>query len=658
MPSYSWSTATSGDWATATNWTPNGVPGALGGDTATINATGPSYTITYDETKESVNSLTINSAAATLVFNASDSLTSFGTTTFKAGTIDLLNSSSTLNAGGLTTSAGTTINIGTGGTLTYNSGNIGGLVDMTGASAFGATADSLALSGEIEATSGTGTVNFAAISGTGTLEANGGTLLVASTLANATVHAVISNSASSVFETTGALFFGSHVPIQFLGAAGEFQYNDSASDKSVHFDITGLNAGSSKTVPTNFVGLANEVVTITNSGTVLGTSGSVVLSNSDTLALTGITGNLTEGWVAETASDGHGGTEIFLASVCYAAGTQILTAAGERAVESLRLGDMVMTVVGDELVARPVQWLGRRRIDLAAHPRPTEVAPIRIQRGAVADTVPHRDLLVSPDHAILVDGKLVCARQLVNGETLRQECGQASVDYFHVELAGHAILIAEGLPAESYLDTGNRGFFDHAGEPRVLHPDLTSETDFPTREAASCRPFVWDEASVRPIWQRLAERAAALGQPVSARDATHEPALRVRALGRELRPVQVDGGLHIFVLPGGVAEVGLISRAGAPTDARPWLEDRRNLGVYVERIVLRSGSDVQDIPLDHRGLSQGWWAVERVGPALRRWTDGNALLPLPAHDGPRTLEIRAGVSGMAYLVNAEPRHAA
>ncbi len=385
MPAYSWSTAASGDWATGANWNPNGVPGAKGGDTATINTTGANYTVTYDETKETLNSLTINSAAATLVFNANETLTSSGTTTFKAGTIDLLNSGSTLNAGGLTTSSGTTINIATGGTLTYNSATIGGLVDMTGTSSFGAKADTIALSGTIEATSGTGTVTFAAISGTGTLEANGGTLLVASTLANATVEAVISNSASSVFETTGALFFGSHVPIQFLGAAGEFQYNDSKSDTSVHFDITGLNAGSSKTVPTNFVGLANEVVTITNSGTVFGTSGSVVLSNTDTLTLSGITGNLTKGWVAEAASDGHGGTEIFLASVCYAAGTQILTAAGERAVESLNHGDMVMTVVGNELLARPVKWLGRRRIDLAVHPRPAEVAPICIQRGALAE---------------------------------------------------------------------------------------------------------------------------------------------------------------------------------------------------------------------------------------------------------------------------------
>ena len=268
--------------------------------------------------------------------------------------------------GGLTTSSGTTINIATGGTLLYNAATIGGLVDLNGTSAFGGTGNTIALSGRIEATSGTGTVSFAAITGTGTLEANGGTLLVASSLANATVEAVISNSASSVFETTGALFFGSSVPIDFLGPSGEFQYNDSASDTSVHFNITGLNAGSSTTIPTNFVGLAKEVVTITSGGTGSGTTGSVVLSNSDTLTLSGITGNLTKGWVAETASDGQGGTEIFLASVCYAGGTRILTAAGEMAVESLKHGDTVMMAVGDQLVARPVKWLGHRRINLAA----------------------------------------------------------------------------------------------------------------------------------------------------------------------------------------------------------------------------------------------------------------------------------------------------
>jgi len=95
----------------------------------------------------------------------------------------------------------------------------------------------------------------------------------------------------------------------------------------------------------------------------------------------------------------------------------------------------------------------------------------------------------------------------------------------------------------------------------------------------------------------------------------------------------------------------VVSHAASPTDARPWMEDRRRLGVCVERIVLRSGyDDVQEVPVDHPGLLQGWWAVERNGTALRRWTDGTAVLPLPVIDSPAALEIRATNSGMTYLV--------
>ena len=267
--------------------------------------------------------------------------------------------------------------------------------------------------------------------------------------------------------------------------------------------------------------------------------------------------------------------------------------------------------------------------------------------------MPHSDLLVSPDHAVFVDGKLICARQLINGSTICQEKSWTAVEYYHVELDAHAILLAEGLPAESYLNTCNRGFFANSGEPLVLHPDLTDESDYPTRAADSCAPFVTDKASVRPVWQHLAERAAALGQPAPELDTTDDPELRIVAKGRTVRPLYGENGLYIFALPKGATEVRLLSRSSAPADARPWLDDRRRLGVNVERIVLRGASELREVPVDHPGLTQGWHAVERDGVALRRWTSGNAVLPLPALTGPTMLEIRASSGGMAYLTGAE-----
>jgi uncharacterized repeat protein (TIGR03803 family) len=87
---------------------------------------------------------------------------------------------------------------------------------------------------------------------------------------------------------------------------------------------------------------------------------------------------------------------------CYVAGTHILTDEGERLVETLTPGDRVLTLVGGELTACPVKWIGHRRIDLIAHPEPETIAPIRFLRDGLGSDIPHRDLLVSPDHAIFV----------------------------------------------------------------------------------------------------------------------------------------------------------------------------------------------------------------------------------------------------------------
>jgi hypothetical protein len=342
--------------------------------------------------------------------------------------------------------------------------------------------------------------------------------------------------------------------------------------------------------------------------------------------------------------------------VCFREGTLIATERGEVAVEELRESDCVLTLSVGELNALPVKWIGRRRLERASHPRPESVAPVRIRRGAIADDMPRNDLVVSPDHAIFVDGKLICARQLVNGTTIWLEKDWNSVEYFHVELDRHAILIAEGLPAESYLDTGNRGFFTNSDAPRVLHPDLTEAKDFPTREAESCAPFVSDEANVRPVWQRLADRAAAIGQPVPQRATTTEANLCLRAKQDEQtnrKPVYAGSDLAIFVLPRGAKEARLTSRAQPPTEARPWLDDRRRLGVRVKRIVLRGADELREIPVDHPHLTRGWWAVERDGQMMSRWTDGDAIVPLPAIDGPVMLELHLA-EPMIYVVEAGP----
>lgn len=605
-----------GTWSQTGHWSANGIPGS--GDTADISLAATSaYTVIVDGSY-TIADLTIGSSYATLAFSAGTSLTVSGTTTLSAGTIALGSSGATLSTGILDTSNGTAIAIGTGATLLAGSGTISG-----------------------------------AVSGPGTIEANGGTLDFSAGIGATTgLNYEISNASSSVLQIDSTV--GNNNTFSFAGAAGVLDFTASTN---LNQTVSGLNVGASDTAPTNFIQVAG-IVTVSDATNLYSYSGAPVtvdFGSAGSLTLTNVSGSSGSFYVDTVVTGGN--TDIFLAStVCFAAGTRILTASGEQAVETLRPGDIVLTLTGDTLTPEPVKWIGYRRIDLTAHPRPEMAAPIRIQRHAFADNRPHTDLVVSPDHALFVDGKLIAARQLVNGSTIRRETACKSVEYFHVELDHHAILLSEGLPTESYLDTGNRGFFANGGDPLVLHPDLMDESDCPTREAASCAPFAWDEPTVRPVWQRLADRAATLGQPAVSPETTRDTDLHLLIKGRALRPLYAENGLFIFALPRGTAEARLVSRAGAPADARPWLDDRRVLGVQVQQITLRDATDVTTIALDDPALSQGWWDVERNGMTMRRWTDGNAVLPLPHLPGVSMLEIRAG--GLDYLIGNDRRAAA
>ncbi len=157
---------------------------------------------------------------------------------------------------------------------------------------------------------------------------------------------------------------------------------------------------------------------------------------------------------------------------CFGRGTIIATLDGDVAVEDLREGDLVLTVSGE---ARPLVWTGSRSVSVARHPRPDTVRPVRIRRSAFSPNVPSRDLIVSPDHNIFVQGVLIPAKCLVNGRSVVNHDVE-TVDYHHIELAGHDVVYANGLEAETYLDTGNRTSFAGQGVT-VAHPDFASAPD-------------------------------------------------------------------------------------------------------------------------------------------------------------------------------------
>jgi uncharacterized repeat protein (TIGR03803 family) len=160
------------------------------------------------------------------------------------------------------------------------------------------------------------------------------------------------------------------------------------------------------------------------------------------------------------------GTVFEIAAVCYYAGTLILTSDGPWPVEELAIGTLVTTADGRNM---PVRWIGRNTV-LMRFADPLRVMPVRIRAGALDDGIPNRDLLVSPDHAVLVEGILVQAAALVNGiSIMREHDVPESFVYYHVELAEHALILAEGTPAESFVDNIHRMAFDNWSEHEALY---------------------------------------------------------------------------------------------------------------------------------------------------------------------------------------------
>jgi hypothetical protein len=173
--------------------------------------------------------------------------------------------------------------------------------------------------------------------------------------------------------------------------------------------------------------------------------------------------------------------------VCFARGTHIATPRGERPIEQLSPGDLVRTEFGGTAA---IQWIGRRHVDCARHPDPRLAWPVQVAVDAMGPGRPHRDLLLSPNHAVWVHGELIPIRCLINGTSIAQ-LPVDEVTYYHIELAQHDLLWAEGLRAESYLDVGDRANFTNGGGPVRLFPDFATAIDNAMLwETKGCAPLV------------------------------------------------------------------------------------------------------------------------------------------------------------------------
>ncbi|MBS0643206.1 MAG: Hint domain-containing protein, partial [Proteobacteria bacterium] len=192
---------------------------------------------------------------------------------------------------------------------------------------------------------------------------------------------------------------------------------------------------------------------------------------------------------------------------CFMAGTLIKTPQGDVPIEMLRPGDSVVTADG---ATAPIRWLGRQTIS-TVFSDPLRVLPIRIRAGALEDRVPTRDLLVSPDHALLVDGILVQASALVNGLSIVREPDVPEVFvYYHVELTDHSLLLAEGAAAETFIDNVDRMAFDNWAEHEALYPAGApiAEMDLPRAKSHRQVP--------RRVRDRLVGRAMQIAEAADA----------------------------------------------------------------------------------------------------------------------------------------------
>jgi antigen 43 len=230
-----------------------------------------------------------------------------------------------------------------------------------------------------------------------------------------------------------------------------------------------------------------------------------------------------------TVTTGGGITGTDINGICFCPGTMIRTPNGDVKVEHLAVGDTVATVGNN---TQTITWIGKGNV-LATKGKRGPATPIIVRKGALDDNVPNQDLHVTKGHSLYLDGVLIPVEFLVNHKSILWDDAAQEVEIYHVELATHDVLIANGAPAESYRDDGNRWLFQNANdgwdEPEKMH----------------YAPVLTGGPVVDEIWERLLDRTGPRDLPLL----TDDPDLHLIIDGTRVDALESHDSIYVFRLP-------------------------------------------------------------------------------------------------------------
>jgi len=167
---------------------------------------------------------------------------------------------------------------------------------------------------------------------------------------------------------------------------------------------------------------------------------------------------------------------------CFLRGTTIRTADGNRKIEDLAAGDLLPTVFRGICAVQSIRSYTVKRSDQTKAWTKT-VLPVRIARSALGPDIPHADLCVTKAHALLIDGVLVPAGDLVNGTTITLYDAREldELEFFHIKLERHNVIYAEGAPCETVM---------HGDVSAVKGPEYFRRSGHVKVQEAPCVPLL------------------------------------------------------------------------------------------------------------------------------------------------------------------------